>query len=59
MTFSEQLKELRRELRITQAQAERILQVPHRTYQDWERGIATPPEYVQRLIIAQLRNPSL
>lgn len=55
MTFPEQLKQLRKEKRLTQKQAYTILQVPRRTYEDWERGIASPPEYVQRFVIKLLQ----
>ena len=55
MTFPEQLRALRAEKQLTQAQAYKILQVPRRTYEDWERGIASPPEYVQRMIIKLLQ----
>ena len=54
-TFSEQLRMIRAERHITQAQAYTILTVPRRTYEDWERGIASPPEYVQRMIIKLLQ----
>ena len=55
MTFPEQLKQLRDERHLTQAQAYKKLQVPRRTYEDWERGIASPPEYVQRFVIKLLQ----
>lgn len=55
MTFSERLKQIRSDKHITQREAYTILQVPRRTYEDWERGIASPPEYVQRFVIKLLQ----
>ena len=62
MTFSDQLHQLRAELHITQREAYTALEVPRRTYEDWERGQRTPPEYLQRIILRQLeqtKEPSL
>lgn len=62
MTFSDQLHELRAELHITQREAYTILDVPRRTYENWEAGTAAPPPYIQRIILRQLRQikePSL
>ena len=62
MTFSDQLHELRAELHITQREAYTALEVPQRTYEHWESGDRTPPEYIQRIILRQLRQeekPSL
>lgn len=55
MTFPEQLKQLRKEKHLTQKQAYTILQVPRRTYESWESGDRTPPEYVQRFVIKLLQ----
>lgn len=30
------------------------LSIPIRTIQDWEAGRRTPPEYVEKLVIAEL-----
>lgn len=55
MTFSESLRAIRAEYRMTQREAYTALEVPRRTYEDWERGLRTPPEYIQRIILRQLR----
>lgn len=53
--FSKKLKAARKAARLTQtALAENTL-IPFRTIQDWEGGKHTPPEYVQRLVLNELR----
>ena len=47
-TIPDRLREIRGEL--SQAKAAALYGVPKRTWEDWERGIRTPPEYVVRLI---------
>lgn len=55
MSFAEELKKARTEAGITQTQMFELLGIPRRTVQDWERGIITPAEYVQRLIKKELK----
>ena len=48
------LKIARQEAKLTQAEMSEKLGIPKRTIEDWERGLRTPPGYVERLIIAEL-----
>jgi len=48
------LKAWRRRLKITQAAAARLLDVPLRTYQGWEIGRAVDRPHVLRLAMAAL-----
>lgn len=49
--FNEVLKEEREITGLSQAEAARLLLVPYRTWQDWERATYTPPQYVQKALI--------
>ena len=52
--FYEALKAARAAAGLSQqAMAERTL-IPKRTIEDWERGKATPPPYVQRFVLNEL-----
>jgi len=53
-TATMKLQALRKEMRITQAQAAEWIGCPLRTYQKWEQGIATPPGWNLKLIIEKL-----
>lgn len=53
-TFSEQLKAARKAAGLTQQGMEDQMQIPRRTVQDWEKGLMTPPPYVQRLVLNEL-----
>ncbi|MGE9896745.1 helix-turn-helix domain-containing protein [Anaerovoracaceae bacterium SGI.195] len=48
------IKEARLEASLTQAKMADEMGIPLRTIQDWERGRRTPPDYVERLVIAEL-----
>lgn len=48
------IKEAREELNLTQKQVFEMVGVPVRTLQNWEAGIRVCPEYVERLIVAEL-----
>lgn len=48
------IKEARLEAELTQAKMADFIGIPLRTIQDWERGRRTPPDYVERLVIAEL-----
>jgi len=50
------LKELRLSAGLTQKKAAELLGVPFRTYQDWEYGKRTPPDYVMQLVIDKLKS---
>jgi transcriptional regulator with XRE-family HTH domain len=59
MNFADQLKQERKRLGITQAQAASLLSIAKRTYCDWEYGITTPPEVAQEGALARLRKAKL
>ena len=48
------IKEARKQAELTRKQASQLLEVPYRTWEDWEAGKSTPPAYVERLIIKEL-----
>lgn len=55
MNFSDELKAARLATNLTQqGMADRML-IPHRTIQDWEGKKRTPPPYVQRFVLNELR----
>lgn len=54
MTFAEALKAAKKAAGMTQAQMSEQMEIPKRTIEDWERGIAIPPEYVQRFVLKEL-----
>lgn len=55
MIFAEQLKEARAAAGLSQqAMADRML-IPKRTIEDWEAGRRTPPPYVQRFVLNELK----
>ncbi|MDD7347289.1 MAG: helix-turn-helix transcriptional regulator [Clostridiales bacterium] len=49
------VKEARLEAGLTQAKMAEIMGIPKRTIEAWEAGDRTPPEYVERLVIAELK----
>lgn len=52
--FADKLKAARKAAGLTQqGMADQTL-IPWRTLQDWERGVATPPPYVQRFVLNEL-----
>lgn len=54
--FASTLKDLRTHLGYTQKSLSDELLIPKRTIEDWERGLATPPVWAQKLIIDKLGN---
>ncbi|MEG1880155.1 MAG: helix-turn-helix domain-containing protein [Oscillospiraceae bacterium] len=48
------LKEARKKANLSQTKAALLIGVPLRTWQNWEGGKRIPPDYVERLIIAEL-----
>ena len=54
-TFAEELKAARKDAGLTQKTMVEQMLMPRRTLEDWERGINIPPEYVQRLVLNELR----
>ena len=55
-TFAEELKAARKEAGLTQKTMVEQMLMPRRTLEDWERGINIPPEYVQRLVLNELKS---
>lgn len=55
MTFSEELHGARTAAGITQQVMANITLIPLRTLQKWEIGERTPPPYVQRFVLNELR----
>lgn len=56
MTFHEHLREILKELGMTQKEAAEYLGVPYRTFQNWILGTAAPPEYIQLIVLSQFDN---
>lgn len=53
--FAKELQDARKATGLTQqGMADRTL-IPKRTIEDWERAKATPPAYVQRFVLNELR----
>ena len=48
------IKEARLAAGLTQEGLSKELGIPIRTIQDWESGRRNPPDYVERLIVAEL-----
>ncbi len=55
MVFSEALKKTREEIKLSQKVVCELTKIPKRTLEDWERGLRTPPEWVQMLVLEKLR----
>jgi DNA-binding transcriptional regulator YiaG len=55
INFAEEFKTARIEAGLTQVQMLEHYDIPHRTVQDWERGIRIPPPYVKRLVLEELK----
>lgn len=52
--FSEKIKHLRKEAKLSQQSMADIMLIPRRTIQDWEAGQHMPPPYVQRFVLNEL-----
>ncbi|MBQ9081971.1 MAG: helix-turn-helix transcriptional regulator [Clostridia bacterium] len=52
--FSEAMKAARAATGLTQQKLSERTLIPKRTIEDWERGKATPPPYVQRFVLNEL-----
>lgn len=48
-------KEMRAATGLTQARFAELTGIPRRTLQDWERGIRTPPPWLEKMLAAYLR----
>lgn len=54
-SFGATLKQERIKCKLTQKSIVETLGIPLRTIEDWESGKRTPPEYVQRFILNELK----
>ena len=54
MDFAEQIKAAKVASGISFAGIAELIGCPSRTVQDWVYGKRTPPEYVQRLVLAEI-----
>lgn len=54
MIFADNLKVARKAAGMPQLQMAELMEIPKRTIEDWERGIAVPPAYVQRFVLKEL-----
>lgn len=54
MEFCEKLREARKKAGLSQDRMAEATGIPKRTIQDWEREVATPPEYLQRYVLCDL-----
>lgn len=50
------IKDLRTETGLSQAKFAELVEVPVANIRNWEQGIASPPEYVLKLIIRDLEH---
>lgn len=55
MSFNEEFKLLRQQLGFSQAKLGEILEISRNTIRDWELENRTPPAYVQKLLIKELK----
>ena len=53
------IKSLRQRTGMTQKTISQRLSIPRRTWQDWERGVRTCPQYLLNLINYYLKNENL
>lgn len=56
MTPAEEIRAIRAETGLNQSAFAAAYSIPRRTYQDWERGIASPPPYLINLLRAAVEN---
>lgn len=54
--MKDRLREIRKNIGMTQDQMADFLGVPFRTYQNWELGTNEPPEYVFNMILEKIAN---
>lgn len=52
--MTNKIKEVRLKAGLTQKAAAEYLEMPLRTFQDWEYGTGNPPKYIIRLAIKAL-----
>ncbi len=55
MEYKDEIKELRVSMGLSQQKLSDLLEIPLRTIEAWERGLRVPPDYVQRLVLKEMR----
>lgn len=50
IVFKDELYEIRKTQHLTQKEMAKKLEIPFRTYQNWEAGYRIPPKYTQEVI---------
>lgn len=53
--FSDVFKTARKETGLSQARLSVLTEIPRRTIESWEMGVSSPPKWVQRLVLAELK----
>ena len=53
--FSDEFKHLRQELGLSQQKLGEMLEISRNTIRDWELENRTPPVYVQKLLIKEMK----
>lgn len=56
MSFPEELKQARKAAGLSQQALADQTHIPKRTIESWEMGERTPPEYVQRFLLNELKS---
>lgn len=54
MTFAEKFKAARQEAGLTQQALADATGIPKRTIENWDAGVSYPPEWCQRLVLAEI-----
>ena len=56
--FATEYRNARKGAGLTQGAVQQLIKIPTRTQQQWEAGDRTPPEYVQILVLNELKRYS-
>lgn len=51
-----EFRQARLTAKLTQQEMSELMQIPKRTIEEWESGRRTPPPYVKRLVLNELKN---
>ncbi len=49
------IKKLRREMGLTVKDVSQLLLAPYRTIQDWDRGVRKPPDWLEHIVLDELK----
>lgn len=55
-SFAEKLKSARKQAALSQQGMADLMLIPKRTIENWEVGERTPPPYVQRFVLNELKS---